>query len=315
MNSDELSWPLLREIIRNLSGDQCDLKQVQRLSGGVINTTVLLTPSTGPAVVLKISPHRVDTRYKQEALQLELLSSLGVPTPRVLKLQIGSLESPHSFLILEHVPCVSLEEFKKEHGDASSNDLDVELAEILLKLHAHTHTHFGQQSAEHDPANKENRHEKWHECFQVAFTPILAEADLLGCISKRCRKQIGKLHEKLDQLLVISDVPRLIHGDFWSGNILVDTQGDRPKVAAIIDPTCKFWHAETELAYLELYATGSPQLRKHYQAQFKLTDSYHRIRKPIYQLYFLINQIQLHGPTNHTLEKLSNLSESISRFA
>ena len=58
------------------------------------------------------------------------------------------------------------------------------------------------------------------------------------------------MHEKLDHLLAHDDQPRLVHWDIWNTNILARTNGDgKYHIAALLDPNCKFAHAEAEIAY------------------------------------------------------------------
>ena len=82
------------------------------------------------------------------------------------------------------------------------------------------------------------------------------------------------------------------------------------KITAVLDPMCKYAHAEAEIAYMDLFHTTTPAFSKAYQQQFKLDDSYHRIRKPIYQLYPLMNHVCLFGaeymkPLMATMERVA----------
>ena len=52
---------------------------------------------------------------------------------------------------------------------------------------------------------------------------------------------------------------------------------------------------EAEIAYLELFHTATPAFLKAYQQAHKLSPEYHRVRKPIYQLYSLLNHVRLFG--------------------
>src|SRR5207249_3559642 len=111
-----------------------------------------------------------------------------------------------------------------------------------------------------------------------------------------CRKQIGKVHERLEKFLVHPDQPRLVHWDIWNTNVMVRPGADgKWHVVALLDPNCKYAHAEAEIAYLELFHTVTPTFMKAYQQHRKLTPDYHRFRKPIYQLYPLINHAHLFG--------------------
>jgi len=110
------------------------------------------------------------------------------------------------------------------------------------------------------------------------------------------RKVVDKVHEKLPWLIAHDDCPRLVHWDLWGANILAsaDSEGNW-KIAALLDPNCKFAHYEAELAYLELFHTADPTFFKVYQRERKLPSDYHRFRKPIYQLYAMLNHASLFG--------------------
>jgi fructosamine-3-kinase len=63
----------------------------------------------------------------------------------------------------------------------------------------------------------------------------------------------------------------------------------------VLDPNCKYAHAEAEIAYMDLFHTSTQAFTKAYQQARRLDDEYHQIRKPIYQLYSLIDHVNLFG--------------------
>jgi fructosamine-3-kinase len=79
-------------------------------------------------------------------------------------------------------------------------------------------------------------------------------------------------------------------------------------VAALLDPNLTFAHHESEVAYMELFHTANQAFMRSYQDQHKLTADYHRVRKPVYQLYELMNHVQLFGS-----EYVKPLCETLDR--
>jgi fructosamine-3-kinase len=138
--------------------------------------------------------------------------------------------------------------------------------------------------------------DSWPEFFRQVYEPTWHEAQKLAALPIKTRKLLGKLYERLDRFVAHSDVPRLVHWDLWSSNILCapDETGNW-RITAILDPICKYAHAEAEIAYLDLFHTITPTFTRFYQQQFKLDDGYHRVRKPIYQLYPLLNHVCTFG--------------------
>ena len=84
--------------------------------------------------------------------------------------------------------------------------------------------------------------------------------------------------------------PCLLHGDLWSGNYLVDEHG----APCLIDPAVYFGHRETDLAMTRLFGGFGPAFYSSYQNHFPLLDG-HEHRLPIYQLYHVINHLNLFG--------------------
>jgi fructosamine-3-kinase len=286
---DGVSWQVVEQIVRDWLGSHVRLDEITLLEGGVVHTTVKVKANDGSAAVLQLSQHRVNPTHAMEARELELLRGVGVPVPKVLRSNVGSLESPHSYMLMEFVDGISLRDLKQDMPDADLDYFQTQLAEIVLAMHAHTSGTFGKFEGD--------AFSTWPDFYRSLVDPVLGEADKLRALPGKVQKTIHKVHDKLESLVAHSDVPRLLHGDLWSANILCrqDAQG-RWAVAAIIDPELRFGHFEAELAYLDLFRTIGQPFKKVYGTSMSLGDDYHRVRKPVYQLYGLINQLQLQGP-------------------
>lgn len=288
---DEVSWQVLRQIVRDWAGTEAELAEVKALHGGFVNTTIALTLKDGGRAVLKITPHRVDRAHADEKMQLELLRGLGVPCPTVFDCRIGTLDNPNSYLLMEFIDGVELGSAKSRCDGPSFAALQSELAQAVLRLHGQTADQYGKVSAQL-PGTFDN----WPACFHSLYDPIWKEVEKSSQLPVKCRKHITRIHHRLDRLLAHPDQPRLVHGDLWSTNILVRTNPSGGcSLGALLDPNCRYAHAELELAYLELFHTVTPAFLKEYQHAHKLPPEYHQVRKPIYQLYCLINHFKQFG--------------------
>jgi fructosamine-3-kinase len=302
----EISWHMLRLIVHDWIGTQAELEDVKPLAGGSINTTLALTTKAGDRAVVKLSPHRVDRSYFHEAYQLNVMRAVGLPTPQVYSCKIGSLDEPYSYLLLEHLEGVDLAEARNRTTPDEFDHLQMHLADQLQALHAQTHSHYCQ-------VTEGDRHEyaDWPKFYRHCYDEIWHEVERSSLLPAKVRKQIAKLHERLDRYLTHGDCPRLVHADLWSANVLArPDEFGKWWISGILDPNCKYAHAESELAYLELFRTVTPAFMRAYQSVHRLPNEYHSLRKPIYQLYELVNHVQLFGaeylkPLMATLEKLS----------
>jgi len=71
-------------------------------------------------------------------------------------------------------------------------------------------------------------------------------------------------------------------------------------------------HAEAEIAYMDLFHTITPAFLRAYQQARKLHPEYHRVRKHVYQLYELVNHLNVFGneylrPLLATVERVGAL--------
>jgi fructosamine-3-kinase len=286
-HESELSWTTLRAIARRWNGDRAELAEVRTLDGGHVSTTVQLTLKSGEQGVLKISPHRVDRSYEREAFQLELFRSVGVPVPRIYLQQTASLDSPDSFLLMEFIEGTDLAHAKKECSQEEFDGLQDQLAEIVSLLHDQTGTEWCRATPDHADASP-----SWASFYHSVYDPLVRDLEKNAAVPAKVRKHILKLHDRLDSLLAHDDRPRLLHWDLWSTNIRCRRNGaGKWSIAAILDPECKYAHFEAEIAYLDLFHTVNPAFYAAYGRHRQLGADYHNRRKPIYQLYPLVNHV------------------------
>jgi fructosamine-3-kinase len=287
----EASWQVLRQIVREWAGDSAELAEVTPLVGGCVNTTLCLTTAAGDKAVLKITSFRVDRSYADEELQLAMLRDAGIPAPRVYRCKTGTLEEPFSYILMEFMPGVDLAEAKNRCQATEFATLQEELASLILKLHERTGERYCRLLNRETPA-----FDSWPALYRDIYGQICQEVFKSGQLPGKTRKIIQRVHDRLDRLIAHDDRPRLLHWDLWSTNILAgpDSSGNW-HITALLDPHCKFGHAEAELAYLQLFNTATPEFMKAYQQERKLPPEYHRVRKPIYQLYDLLNHVCLFG--------------------
>jgi fructosamine-3-kinase len=288
----DISWQVLGRIVQEWEGGSAEIAEVRPLDGGCISTTVAIQLNDGRKVVCKISPHRVDRSYVNEAHQLKCIGELGIPVPKVYAAKLGTLEDPFSYILMEFVEGINLHQAKQACSEEEFDELQQRLAEMMLALHERTAEKYSR--VEIEPAAPE--FDSWPTFYRAVFEPIYRDVVKTESVPIKTRRQIGKIHERLDSLLAHDEVPRLVHWDVWSTNILVKRdESGKWGVAALLDPNCKFAHFEAEIAYMTLFHTTTPAFLKVYQQRRRLTDEYHRVRKLIYQLYFLLNHVVLFG--------------------
>jgi len=120
--------------------------------------------------------------------------------------------------------------------------------------------------------------------FQVGLAVERGHGQDLERLLDRCESRIVEL------LAAAIEPPSLLHGDLWGGNFIVDERGE----ACLIDPAVYFGHREADLAMTRLFGGFDSAFYGSYQETSPLAPG-HRERLPVYQLYHLLNHLNLFG--------------------
>jgi len=131
----------------------------------------------------------------------------------------------------------------------------------------------------------------WQKFFHhKRLLPQLRLIENNGYGTPDLRKQINSLLQTLHKRLADPEPPARIHGDLWSGNHLFDQQG----TPVLIDPSAYGGHREMDIAMMHLFGGYPPQTFAAYQEIYPLQPGW-RERIPLYQLYYLMAHLNLHG--------------------
>ncbi len=100
-----------------------------------------------------------------------------------------------------------------------------------------------------------------------------------------------RLLDRLEEWIDMPDEPAcLLHGDLWSGNFLADAAGE----PVLVDPAAYHGHREADLAMTELFGGFDRAFYAAYEEEWPLLPG-SRQRREIYQLYHLLNHLNLFG--------------------
>ena len=111
-----------------------------------------------------------------------------------------------------------------------------------------------------------------------------------GHLSPPRARRLERLLANLGDWLPTHPPASLLHGDLWGGNWLVTASGE----PALVDPAVYYGHREAELAFTELFGGFSGPFYAAYNQAWPL-DSGYKERKDLYNLYHLLNHLNIFG--------------------
>ncbi len=272
-------------ILEDGTGRLIKVLNTQFKSGGCINNTLKLITSEGD-YFLKWQSGIPEDMFQKEALGLILLSNTNtIKIPEVFA--HGKLEGKH-YLLMENI----------ESAPPTNNyweDFGITLAEMHLnnttKKYGLDHDNYIGKLPQPNDANGD-----WIDFFihnRQEYQLKLAIDNHM--VNNSFIDRYRKFYELLPQLLP-ADRPALLHGDMWSGNVLVSNNGK----VCLIDPAVYYGHREIELAFTYMFGGFDHDFYDSYKATYPLDPGFEE-RIDIYNIYphmvhvNLFGQSYLHG--------------------
>lgn len=265
------------------TGNSRSIASVHPVSGGCINETNILKTTDGQRYFVKSHSSAPTDMFAAESAGLSAIADTNtIAVPQVIAEGKGS--SGEGFLILETIEC-----------GKRSRDFFETFGHQLANLHrAGSSEQFGfstdnflGSTAQPNPWT-DNWTEFWAES-RLGFQLRLATRNGQG--GQKLQTLGKKLIDRLEALIGIPDEPPgLIHGDLWSGNFMVGSEGQ----PVLIDPAVYYGSREAEFGMTTLFGGFPSEFYDAYLETWPLADGW-ETRVEIYRLYHLLNHLNLFG--------------------
>ncbi|MCB1668984.1 MAG: fructosamine kinase family protein [Pseudomonadales bacterium] len=268
----------MRAEIEHLLDDQ--ITKLIPVNGGDITRSFILKTVAKGTFFVKSLPDAPQNMFSTEAIGLAALGDTGeIATPAVIA-------AGTEWLILEYI----------ETSPPTTAFWEL-FARQLGRLHRIPQPDFGFEVNNYCGKTPQINTitSSGHEFFAKQRIGFQADLSLRkGLLSTDDRRLIDNLASRLRNLIP-EQAPSLIHGDLWPGNHLCSNKG----TPVLIDPSTHRGWAEAEIAMTTLFG-GFPE--SFYQAYLEanpLNPGWQE-RLPLYNLYHLLNHLNLFGSSYHS---------------
>lgn len=256
-----------------------EILEFRSIGGGCINETFSLKTNTGKYFIKYNSATEFPGMFIKEAAGLKILADTKtLEIPDVIS---TGEAGKYSYLLLQFI----------ENSTAGPN-FWIDFGTKLADLHRKTNTYFG---LDHDNyigslVQKNKLHSDFISFFiSERIEPQLKDARNKGVFSISETHYFDSLFNTLHNIIPV-EKPALIHGDLWSGNFMVNTNGS----ACLIDPAVYYGHREADIAMTQLFGGFQPEFYHAYNQATPLEKDWQK-RIDIFNLYPLLVHVNLFG--------------------
>jgi fructosamine-3-kinase len=275
---EALVGALDRAVHHNLGEDHF-LESMRPVGGGCIHRAYALE-CRGARLFAKVNDPTHWHNFTAEEDGLKALARTGMTVPSVVSL--GTTPG-HAYLLLRFMDLGTLD------GDSARA-----LGRALATMHARdAGTRYGWHCANYIGATPQSNgwHDDWASFWaeeRIAPQLVLAKRNALGDSLQRLG---ARLLERIPALIAgHAPKPALVHGDLWAGNAGALGSGE----PVVFDPAVYVGDAEVDLAMTELFGGFPAAFYAGYAGVSPIMPGY-EARKPLYNLYHVLNHANLFG--------------------
>ncbi|MFC1665897.1 fructosamine kinase family protein [Pseudomonadota bacterium] len=274
-----INWQSIQDSLSAKLNLQFKFEGHREVQGGCINRAFVVDGQR-ESLFIKLNARSMLTMFEAEAKALEEIAETNsVRVPAV----IGCGES-------ESLAYLALEKLDLERGRRAEQKT---LGEELAKLHLSTQAKFGWQWDNAIGSTPQCNHQSndWVQFWKtqrLGFQlDLAAKNGYSSSLQERGAELLGNLH---NLFLGYRPSPSLLHGDLWSGNTAITRAGEN----VIFDPASYYGDRECDLAMTELFGGFDREFYAAYASILPHDEGY-AVRKRIYNLYHILNHLNLFG--------------------
>ena len=284
---------LITRLLSQALAKPVEINELRSVGGGSISRAYKISSSAGMFFLKVNDRENASTMFRTEANGLDLLREKSTFTiPQVVS---SYNEGNTAYLLMDFIDSLSR---KNNYWE----DLGIKLAE----LHRQTNSSFGlsENNFIGSLPQQNDFAEDWSSFFiDHRILPMVKMAINNGLVTNAFVANIEIVLNNIVDLMP-KETPAFVHGDLWSGNLMVDAKGQ----PCLIDPAVYYGHREMDIAFSHLFGGFDQRFYETYQDVYPLEPGFDN-RLDLYNIYPLLVHLNLFGRSY-----LGQIENIIARF-
>ena len=269
----------LSKILSQVLATSVAIEEVQRIGGGSISQSYRVRTTENNYFIKVNNDINAELMFKAEASGLNLLranSSFNIP-------KVASVVSDKSasYLVMNFI-----------QSSGRSSKYWYNLGQKLAALHKNSNKKFGLHESNFIGSlpQQNDFEDDWPSFFaNRRIIPMVEMAVNEALVAKSIVTRVESVLNKI-VVLMPNEPPSLVHGDLWSGNLIVDSQGQ----PCLIDPAVYYGHREMDIAFSHLFGGFDREFYEAYEEAYPMDPNFDE-RIDLYNLYPLLVHLNLFG--------------------
>jgi aminoglycoside phosphotransferase (APT) family kinase protein len=228
----------IKAMCRAALGSQTRVTAAVELGLGLYNNTYRIELGTARPVILRVAPApERQFRAERDLMRNEVaavphLAPIEALIPQLLAADFSHRVIDRDYLVqtmLDGVPAPgNLDRYPRPEWASFFRQLGT----ITRRIHAVAGERFGPIAGV--------QFDRWSDAVLASISDIAADLDEAG-LDARDMWQVARVTEDNRRILDEIDQPRLMHGDLWTVNILIDPDATDPTITGVVDCDRASW--------------------------------------------------------------------------
>ena len=266
------------------------VKSCRILTGGCWNRVISVAfEQNEPELVFKINPEAGNDGIQREFEVLKYFAeNTAMPVPDPYLIDPSGDIIPGTVLVMSKIPGFVLHQAYSHLDGVSRRSVSEQIGHFVGRLHQRRSTGFGGVEL-----GREQRTRVWADFWLPQFDTVFEDIAGRDLISDSFVDEIEQMRRGFPGMIDIGQQSTLTHYDIWSGNVMVDLDGDSVTVSGFIDIPGHWADYARELSFMEVFGSADPIFYGVYKNYSELDPGF-ELRKNIYQLRTYLKHITMY---------------------